>query len=53
MVATHFQPISARSVFPCFDEPQFKTSFKISVARPKDGSLLSFTNMPIVSTQPV
>ncbi|CAG0917460.1 unnamed protein product [Notodromas monacha] len=53
MVATHFQPTSARAAFPCFDEPHFKTPFKINVARPKYENLQSFSNMPIVGTKPV
>ena len=31
MAATHFEPIYARQVFPCFDEPHFKSIFRLAV----------------------
>ncbi|KAB0800198.1 hypothetical protein PPYR_05938 [Photinus pyralis] len=46
---THFQPIFARMVFPCFDEPSFKASFEISVARKTNMSSLS--NMPLKESE--
>ncbi|XP_018373404.1 PREDICTED: aminopeptidase M1-like, partial [Trachymyrmex cornetzi] len=43
--AVHFQPIRGRRLFPCWDEPAFKTTFKISIQHHKDYMALS--NMPI------
>lgn len=36
-VFTQFEPLSARTVFPCFDEPRFKTPYDLSLTvRPTD-----------------
>nr|ADZ57273.1 aminopeptidase N4 [Chilo suppressalis] len=49
---TQFQPYHARMAFPCFDEPQFKSRFIISITR--DPSLSpSYSNMPIALTSTV
>lgn len=40
---THFAPVEARRVFPCMDEPSFKSKFSISVCRPENE--LSLSNM--------
>ncbi|XP_065223353.1 glutamyl aminopeptidase-like isoform X2 [Planococcus citri] len=46
---TQFEPNHAREAFPCFDDPRFRSSFTIYIARlKKDG--LSFSNMPIHDT---
>lgn len=29
------RPNNARRLFPCFDEPEFKTPFTVAIARPK------------------
>ncbi|KAK1874928.1 Aminopeptidase N [Dissostichus eleginoides] len=31
LIATHMEPTSARSVFPCFDEPDFKAEFEVTI----------------------
>lgn len=41
---TQFEAIDARRMFPCFDEPGFKATFKLTVASPKKFHVLS--NMP-------
>ncbi|KAJ8928334.1 hypothetical protein NQ314_019110 [Rhamnusium bicolor] len=51
LATTHFQPIYARRVFPCFDEPKFKAPFEISVARRTNMTALS--NMPLKQTEPM
>ena len=44
-VLTQFEPTSARRAFPCFDEPAFKTPWKITLRVPK--ALLAFANTPV------
>ena len=44
------QPIHARQVFPCFDEPNLKADFTIIVGRPTD--MISVSNMPKFKTEP-
>ncbi|XP_069679087.1 endoplasmic reticulum aminopeptidase 1-like isoform X2 [Periplaneta americana] len=49
LATTHFEPTYARSAFPCFDEPQFKAKFKMSIFR--DRFHIALFNMPVVSTE--
>ncbi len=51
MLSSQFEPNSARSSFPCFDAPIFKSQFKISLEVDEEYDAIS--NMPIESTKHV
>ncbi|MCM3875392.1 MAG: M1 family metallopeptidase, partial [Thermoanaerobaculia bacterium] len=44
---SHFEAIYARRVFPCFDEPSFKTPWQLTIHAPK-GSI-AVSNTPVAS----
>ncbi len=49
-VLSHFEPTGARRVYPCFDEPAFKTPWQLTLKIPKD--LEAFSNtLPESTTQ--
>ncbi|RLU25456.1 hypothetical protein DMN91_001612 [Ooceraea biroi] len=49
LATTHFEPTYARMAFPCFDEPQFKAKFKVSIYR--DRFHIALCNMPVINTE--
>ncbi|XP_060516441.1 endoplasmic reticulum aminopeptidase 1-like isoform X3 [Cylas formicarius] len=48
LATTHFEPIFARSAFPCFDEPHFKAKFRLTIFR--DRFHIALFNTPVVNT---
>jgi len=44
LYATHFQAIGARQIFPCWDEPEYKATFNISIHHRKEYTVLSNMN---------
>ncbi|GJQ74269.1 hypothetical protein Trydic_g19168 [Trypoxylus dichotomus] len=45
IIASHLQPVFARRVFPCFDEPSMQATFEITIVH-KD-NMTSLSNMPL------
>ncbi|CAF3734960.1 unnamed protein product [Rotaria sp. Silwood1] len=45
--STQFEPINCRRAFPCWDEPNFKATYDITLITPKN--LQAISNMPIIS----
>ncbi|HUL93516.1 MAG TPA: M1 family metallopeptidase [Burkholderiales bacterium] len=50
MLATHMEPVSARKLFPGWDEPVFRASFEVTVL--VDRSLTVVSNMPQSRAEP-
>ncbi|CAE6537754.1 unnamed protein product [Rhizoctonia solani] len=46
----HFEPTSARSAFPCWDEPAIKATYSITMISRED--TVSLSNMPVLSEKP-
>ncbi|KAJ8727748.1 hypothetical protein PYW07_001867 [Mythimna separata] len=49
VAATQLRPNNARRMFPCFDEPGYKTPFELSVVRPRD--MVALSNVPVARTE--
>ncbi|HEY6989181.1 MAG TPA: M1 family aminopeptidase [Bryobacteraceae bacterium] len=49
-VFTKFEPVTARRVFPCFDEPSFKVPWQLTLNVPKD--MKEFSNTAVISEEP-
>ena len=47
---TQFEPIAARKVFPCFDEPKFKTPFEVSISVPNGVDAVANAPLRVVDT---
>ncbi|CAB3239534.1 unnamed protein product [Arctia plantaginis] len=51
VAATQLRPNNARRMFPCFDEPGYKTPFELSVVRPKN--MIALSNVPVARTEKI
>ncbi len=49
-VFTQFEPLGARRVFPCFDEPGFKVPWQLTLHVPRGN--VAVTNTPLVAEEP-
>ncbi|XP_026315778.1 glutamyl aminopeptidase-like [Hyposmocoma kahamanoa] len=50
MVASKFQPTYARQAFPCFDEPEYKATYDITLVKPTNSTALSNMNQVSITS---
>lgn len=50
IATTHFEATDARAAFPCFDEPDLKANFSMTIVR--DAQHITLFNMPLKATTP-
>lgn len=53
IATSKFEPTYARQAFPCFDEPDKKAQFEISVVRPTNDDYIALSNMNELSSEPL
>ncbi|XP_057378962.1 glutamyl aminopeptidase-like [Daphnia carinata] len=51
IATSKFEPTYARRAFPCLDEPSYKSTFGVTLVRPKGDGYVSYSNMPEMSVE--